>query len=105
MTPPRRPTRPPALTAEDIEAIHAMIAEAAERRVWARVGKWVGRGLWPVALFVMGWVLNHYSIQRNEETRHMGRQETAKVEAKLQEVEKVTKALAPEAFTSSKAAK
>ena len=47
----------------------------------------------------MGWVLNHYSIQRNEETRHLGRQETAKVEAKLQEVEKVTKALAPETFS------
>ena len=99
-----RPKPKPALTSEDIEALRALVAESAERRVWARVWKWVGRGLWPVALLVMGWVLNHYSVQRNDETRHMGRQDTAKVEAKLKQVEEVTKALAPEAFVT-KAAK
>ena len=49
--------------------------------------------------------LNHYSIQRNEETRHLGRQDTARVEKKLDKVEEVAKALAPEAFVSSKIAK
>ena len=63
------------------------------------------RAVGAVLLAVIVWGLNHYSIQRNEETRHMGRQETAKVEAKLKQVEEVTKALAPEAFTTSKLAK
>ena len=97
--------QPPALTAEDIEAVHALLAEAAERRVWARVGKWVVRAVWALVLLVLGWGLNHYSVQRNDETRHMHSQETARVEEKLDKVEKVVKSLAPEAFATSKVAK
>ena len=89
--------QPPALTAEDIEALHALIAEAAERRVWKKFGKWIGRGVWALVLLVLGWAFNHLSIQRNDETRHMHSQETARVTERLQEVEKATKALAPSA--------
>ena len=94
------PTKKPTLTAADIDAIHAMIAESAERRVWGRVGKWVVRAVGAVLLAVIVWGLNHLSIQRNDETRHMGRQDAAKVEAKLKVIEDVTKVLAPEAFAS-----
>jgi hypothetical protein len=101
---PARPRRPPALTAEDIEAVHALIAEATERRVWQKVGKWVVRAVGAVLLAVIVWGLNHLSIQRNDETRHMHSQEAAKVEAKLREVERATKAMAlPE--TASKGGK
>ena len=47
------PTKKPTLTAADIDAIHAMIAESAERRVWGRVGKWVVRAVGAVLLAVI----------------------------------------------------
>ena len=99
------PPRPPSLTKADLAAFHALLAKAAERRVWARVGKWVVRAVGAVLLAVIAWGLNHLSIQRNDETRHMHSQETARVEKKLDKVEEVTKTLAPEAFVSSKMAK
>jgi hypothetical protein len=115
--PTHRP--PPTVTPADVEsdikahfdalekpggALYVLAVEAAERRGRDRLLRWLGRAAWAVVLLALGWGFNHYSVQRNEETRHMGRQDTAKIEAKLKQVEEVTKALAPEAFTT-KAAK
>ena len=80
-------------------ALYDLALAAADRRGRDRVLRWIGRAVWAVALAVLVWGLNHYSVQRNDETRKMSTQGTAKVEAKLQEVEKVTKALAPETFS------
>ena len=119
MTSTRRQTQP-VVTPADVEtaikahfdalekpggALYAMALAAADRRGRDRVLRWIGRAVWAVVLLALGWGLNHYSIQRNEETRHLGRQDTARVEKKLDKVEEVAKALAPEAFVSSKIAK
>jgi hypothetical protein len=97
---PHPPPRPPTLTKADVAAFRALVAESAKRRVRARALRWIGKGVWAVVLALLTWGLNHYSVKRNDETRYIHHQETARVEKKLDKVEEVTKALAPEAFSS-----
>ena len=55
---PKRPT----ITQDDIDDLHKLVDDAAERRGKERVYRWVGRGVWAVVLGVFFWGLNHYSI-------------------------------------------
>ena len=102
----------PALTQADLDALHALVADAkaaelaaAKRRGREQVYRWLGHAVWAVAAILLTWWLNHRGVQRNDETRHMHTQETARVEEKLKQVEDVTKALAPGAFSSRMTAK
>ena len=102
--PPKRPT----ITQSDIDDLHALVADAkaaelaaAKRRGREQVYRWIGHAVWAVAAILLTWWLNHRGVQRNEETRHEHRQEAARVEEKLKQVEEVTKAfLPPETFST-----
>jgi type II secretory pathway component PulM len=89
------------VTPADIEALHELLADAAKRRGREQVYRWAGHAVWAVAAILLTWWLNSRGVQRNEESRHEHRQQTAEVERKLDKVEAVTKTLAPEAFLPS----
>ena len=95
------PTKRPTITQADLDDLHVLVTEAAVRRGREYVWKLIGGAAWAIGLVVLGWTLNHYSAKRSEETQQMHVREANRVTERLQEVEKATKALAPEAFSST----
>ena len=99
------PAKKPAITQEDLDALHELVADRLVRRGWDRAWKVFATAAWAVGIVVLGWYLTRGANQREENAAAREARRAEFVTKRLQQVEEATKALAPEAFTSSKAAK
>jgi hypothetical protein len=84
------------LAAEVKAAVLTMAGKQGETRVW----KIVGGAAWAIALIVMTYTLNHYSAKRTEDTAKTQAKVAEVVAQKLEKIEEVAKAMAPEPLYS-----
>jgi hypothetical protein len=102
------PAKKPTITQEDLDALHVLVADRLVRRGWDRAWKVFATAAWAVGIVVLGWYLTRNANLRDEAAVHREKARAEVVDKKLKVVEDVadvvTKALAPEAFTT-KAAK
>ena len=82
--------------------LEVMSTQQGASRVW----KIVGGAAWAVGLLALGFTLNHFAAQRNEDTIKKQADIADVVARKLQKVEEATKAMAPiEPYSPIKAGK